>query len=248
MIKEILKNILKKILPKRIIEAAFKLRTLLYLKCYSLKFKPLVVRKDTSDLSVFHQIFVDKEYILPVKIHPKLIIDGGANCGYACLWYMLQYPQAKIIAIEPEQSNFEILEQNTKKYKNIERIQAGIWNKNTYLKIVDRGYGKWGFMTEEVSENDAYDLKAITIDKILKQSEHNTIDILKLDIEGAEKEVFSSNYEHWLKKVKILIIELHDRMKEGCSQTVYSAIKKFDFIEKRKGENIIFINKNLHIT
>jgi hypothetical protein len=68
------------------------------------------------------------------------------------------------------------------------------------------------------------------------------IDILKLDIEGSEKEVFETGYEHWLPKINILIIELHDKMKKGCSRAVFNAISKYDFSFDIKGENIIFTN------
>ena len=68
------------------------------------------------------------------------------------------------------------------------------------------------------------------------------IDILKLDIEGSEKELFETNFEDWLPKTKILIIELHDAMKTGCSKSVFNAISKYDFSFSIKGENIIFTN------
>jgi hypothetical protein len=67
---------------------------------------------------------------------------------------------------------------------------------------------------------------------------YSTIDILKLDIEGAEKEVFS-NCDKWLGNVRILMIELHDHLKPGCSSIVYSALAKFNFSECRNGTTIV---------
>lgn len=98
-------------------------------------------------------------------------------------------------------------------------------------------------MTEEVNSSDEYDIKAITITEILRQFNYNQIDILKIDIEGAEKELFSENYKDWLGKVDVLIIELHDRMKKGCSDSFYSAVKQYDFNKTEKGENIILTKK-----
>jgi len=66
---------------------------------------------------------------------------------------------------------------------------------------------------------------------------------LKLDIEGAGKELFTSNYEEWLDKVNIMVIELHDRMKPGCSDAFYSTIKKYNFREVQKG-GLIILYKN----
>ena len=213
-------------------------RAKFYIKSYSIK-SPFIIRKNTTDLAIFKQIFINKEYEFPINIKPKLIIDGGANVGYASLFFANKFPNAEITAIEPEESNFGILQKNTAKYKNIKPIQAGLWHKNINLKITGTEWGKCGFMTEEAGPDDNSDIKAITIDEILKQSKHDEIDILKLDIEGAEKEIFSGNCDSWLGKVNVLIIELHDRMKEGCSEAFYSAIKKYNFKETRSGENVV---------
>jgi len=77
----------------------------------------------------------------------------------------------------------------------------------------------------------------------MQQRNWETIDILKLDIEGAEKNVFEKNFEKWLPKVKILIIEFHDRMIEGCSSTALKALSYYNFCSESKGENTIFYNQ-----
>lgn len=87
-------------------------------------------------------------------------------------------------------------------------------------------------------------LPAVSIDGIMKEYAINGIDILKIDIEGAEKEVFAFDYENWLPKTKILIIELHDHMKKGCSKSVFQAISQYDFSFSRLDENLVFVNEN----
>ncbi len=199
----------------------------------------LQLRAQTSDIPTFLQIFKDKDYDILMNINPKLIIDGGANVGYASVFFANKFPKAKIIAVEPEESNFQILKENTASYQNIELIKSGIWNKDTYLKVKDIGLGRWGMTVEEVNSKEPGSFKAVTIGQLLKCSGNKEIDILKLDIEGAEKEVFLDTYEEWLSKVNLLIIELHDRIKPGCSETFYSAIRKYHFNQTQKGENII---------
>jgi len=206
---------------------------------------PLQLRSYTSDIFTFWQIFINMEYEIPFMTTPRLIIDGGANVGYSVAFFANKFPQSKIIAIEPEKTNFKLLRENTLNYKNIELLNAGIWNKNTYLRIRDIGVRKDSFMVEEVNLDEQGSFRAVTIGEILRKSGYDTIDILKLDIEGAEKEVFSANYEEWLNKVNIVIIELHDRMKEGCSKAFFSSIKKYNFNITFKGENIILIKPNL---
>jgi hypothetical protein len=98
-------------------------------------------------------------------------------------------------------------------------------------------------MTEEVASSDSYDIKAVTIDTLLKKSGFDKIDILKLDIEGAEREIFSKNFDSWLDKVDIIMIELHDRIKKGCTKAFYSAVNKYKWKKFKRGENIILIKK-----
>jgi FkbM family methyltransferase len=199
------------------------------------------MRKNTSDEKVFWQIFVEKELDLDYKIEPKLIIDGGANIGASTLWFAKKFPSAQIIAVEPEESNFKILQKNCGALPNVKLIKAALWNKNTELKIKNIGLGKWGFAVVESKPDDKKKITAITIDNILADSGREEIDILKLDIEGSEKELFELGFENWLGKTKILIIELHDHLRSGSEQAFRSAIAKYNFTENRNGEKVVLI-------
>lgn len=203
---------------------------------------PILVRTNISDFLIFEQVFFSEEFNLPISLKPKLIIDGGAYVGYVSIFFANKFPNAEIIAIEPDESNFKMLKRNTSYYPNIKLIKAGLWHKNAYIKIKDLDTVKCMFQIEDSTREEG--LKSVTIDEILKNSHHQNIDILKLDVEGSEKEVFSDNYE-WLSKVNVLIVELHDRYRPGCSKVFYSAIKKHDFKEFRSGENVVLINKHL---
>jgi len=235
-------------LLQRIIRKIKTIRTKIFnyyaLTYYSHVFHPLILRNNTTDTRVFNSIFVMKEFELPRAISPKCIIDGGAYTGLSTLFFARKYPKAKIIAVEPEPSNFAVLEQHTVSYPTISRIQAGLWNKDAQLKIVDRGLGKWGFAVEEIPDGSAYDVCSVTLNSLLQQSGCDRIDILKLDIEGAEWELFSENFSAWLDKTDCIIIELHDRFKAGCSEKFYAAIDPAQWDRYVRGEKVIVIRKN----
>lgn len=233
-----------KIFPQPIKDLGLYITTFLAIKYYSLIYKPLIIRKNTSDYTVFRGIFVLGEFNIQTKVKPKLIIDAGAYTGLSSLYYSSKYPQAKIIAIEPEDSNFEILEKNTANISNISRIKAGLWYKNASLKVLDTNNGKWGFKVMEVRESSPYDVKSVTVDKLLANSGFNEIDILKLDIEGSEKELFTENFESWINKVNVIVIELHDRIRPGCSEAFYSAIDKNKWDEYREVEKVVLVKKS----
>ena len=99
------------------------------------------------------------------------------------------------------------------------------------------------FETSNISKNIEHLVEAYTVDTLIEKFKLGKIDILKIDIEGAEKEVFE-NTEKWINDVDSLIVELHDRMKEGCSRVFYNNTSGFKY-EWVKGENIYLSKGNL---
>lgn len=203
---------------------------------------PFYLRIGTTDIAAFDQIFIDQEYDFDTKNCPKIIVDAGANIGLAAIYFASRYPESKIIAIEPELSNFDLLVKNVSSYDNIIALNAALWDKNEEIELVDTGLGNWGFMTqaEECQEehlgNISHKIPGITIDKIMEENCIDTIDILKIDIEGAEREVFM-NSSAWIGKVNALIVELHERLKSGCNRSFYNGSNGFDE-EWKLGENV----------
>ncbi len=205
---------------------------------------PVRLRNNTSDITVFYQVFLAKSYELNYRINPKVIIDCGANIGLATVFFKNKFPNAKVISIEPEDSNFKLLQENTQKYHDVHCVKSGIWNKHANLIIKENNDGNWGFMVEEVDYENENTISAISITQIMNQYGIDAIDILKIDIEGSEKDLFEDNFEFWLSKTKVLIIELHDGLKAGASKSFFSAITKYNFSMSKKAENLIFYFNN----
>lgn len=207
---------------------------------------PIYMRGRSSDLNVFRQIFKDKEYhidtFLPPNFIPEIIIDAGANIGLAAVYFKNKYKDAKIISIEPSKDNFEILQKNIKDYPNIIAVNSAIWDKSTYLKITNTNDAAWEFVVNETTATDPEAFIATSISDLMEKYKLEKIDILKMDIEGAEKEVFSSpNYHDWLKKTKILVIEVHDFISRDTAKTVFDALYNYDYRFGNRGENLVFI-------
>ena len=208
---------------------------------YRIRFYPLTARFGTTDAAVLEHVLIDKEYDIDYgSMHPRLIIDSGANVGYASVFFARKFPDADIYSVEPGDSNFKVLQRNTSRYPRVRPLKKGLWHTSGTLRIVDSGQGEWAFMTKEAGTGLSKErtVEAITIDDIVRLSGHDTIDILKLDIEGAEKELFTGDCP-WLAKVNMIIIELHDRMKEGSNTAFYAATEKYGFRRELRGENVI---------
>lgn len=208
---------------------------------HSFSLRPL-----SSDIPTFYQIFLYDEYNIEFTEKPKIIIDGGANIGLFAIKMKNEFPETKIICIEPDLDNFQMLQKNLLKYKDVFFENSGLWNKDTKLKVYDKyNCGKWGMVVEE--DIDTGTVSAISLNSLLEKYSINYVDVLKLDIETSEKQLFSENYEEWLPKVKTIIIELHDWMQHGCSKPFFIAINKSfsNYKYSHSGENIIITNLDI---
>ena len=201
---------------------------------------PVCARLGTSDAQVYNDIFVNRQYDdLVLSYEPRLIIDCGANVGYASASFLTRYPTAHVIAIEPEPGNFEICRRNLAPYEHrVSLFQCAVWSHDAGLKI-DRGYrdgAEWSVQVRECRPGEAPDIEARSIGDILHNAAVPEIDILKMDIERSEAEVFARGYEPWLKSVKNIMIELHD---EECRKVFFAAMRDYNFESFESGETVI---------
>jgi hypothetical protein len=119
---------------------------------------PLTVRLGTSDATVLYDIFFRHEYGWKFSASPKVIIDAGGYTGLSAAFFALQYPDATIIAIEPSQDNFELLQINTARFPNVHAVNAAVWQESGTISLTDPGYDAWGFqVTENVEDPIAAD-------------------------------------------------------------------------------------------
>nr|WP_280866582.1 FkbM family methyltransferase [Lunatimonas salinarum] len=146
----------------------------------------------------------------------------GANIGLYTLFTKREHPEAHIICVEPDPANFELLKRNSDPYQGINLEQAGIWHSAVTLELKNpHGYPFTIYSEENLTSGN---VRAVSMDWIVTKYQFKRIDLLKVDIEGAERMLFSKDYQNWLKRVKILQIELHDRRFPGCGQAFFKAI------------------------
>jgi FkbM family methyltransferase len=203
---------------------------------------PFYLRMPSSDVQAYAQIFLRQDYQFAATRPPQTIVDAGANIGLASLYFANQFPQARILALEPEASNFALLTRNCRHYSMITPIHGALWHANTSVTVVDPGGGKWGFQTRDGASGDApgaarvHAVQGMTVDALMQTHGLTHIDILKIDIEGAEREVFRDP-SAWIDQVDTVIVELHEYIHPGCAQPFYAHTTGFD-AEWRQGENI----------
>jgi FkbM family methyltransferase len=203
--------------------------------------RKLFLRTRSPDVATYRKVFIDEEYPLSREISPGTILDCGAHIGLVSIYLANAYPSAKIIAMEPEPRNFKLLVRNVEPYSRITPINAAVWHKNGMIALVDPRNGNWAFRVQE--QPGAHDwralgeVRAMSINRIMAEQGLRTIDLLKMDVEGAEKEVFE-NSGSWIGKVGVISLEIHD-WRRGAREAVMTAVSDFSAGEEQ-GENSIF--------
>lgn len=203
---------------------------------------PLHLRAGTSDIEVFYQIFVEQEYGVMDEFHDVgLIIDGGANVGYSAAYFLSTFAGCEVIAIEPDPENAKVLQLNMAPYgKRVRCAEAGLWSHSARLKMAESSFrdgAHWARQVRECGPEESGGLPSVGIGELLRDSGHQRISVLKLDIEGAETVLFSKGYEDWIDKVDTFVIELHEDSPWGnASAAFHAAIEGRGLALSRSGE------------
>jgi FkbM family methyltransferase len=198
----------------------------------------ILLREVGSDILTFNEVIGEQVYQDVLRHVPKCetIVDLGANIGLASLYFAASYPGCRIFAVEPNDSSYSLLNSNLGKLIAAGRcrtLNAAVWSSEASLAPDDsfepNHYS--AFATREVSvEADRNNgMIGLPMGRILADSGFEKIDLLKVDIEGAEIELFKGDLD-WLRQVGAIAIEFHGNSREVCN---------FDEFTRRYGFRII---------
>jgi len=156
-----------------------------------------------------------------------LIIDAGRYIGTAAMMLAKAFPAARILSLEPSQDNFAVLRKNAARFPNIIAINKALGGNERTMQLRNRGTGEWGYSIVQnpqdcKSPEALHDVEVRTIPALLKEYGSDGIDLLKLDIEGGEYELFHQP-PPWLNLARVVIAELHERIVPGCEEAFRSA-------------------------
>ncbi len=212
----------------------------------------IYLKMKSSDTMVFQQIIRNIEYDSVVRIINKYNIpfttmfDAGANIGLTTIYFKSLFPNLKITALEPSSTTFDRLKKNTDQLQGVTILKKGIWGHSTYLSADTsfRDGQDWAFRLIESSQKNSDTFEVVSIFDLINEFKLDYIDFLKIDIEGGEESLFAvgSNVD-WLRKVRLIAIEIHDEF--NCRDYIEKILFEFGFILSYTGELTIGVNKNL---
>jgi FkbM family methyltransferase len=157
----------------------------------------------------FKEIFVEEYYRFETNSTTPVIFDCGANIGTSCAYFKYRYPQSRILAFEPNPKITNYLLRNIKNnsLENIEVIERAVWSTDNGIDLgLDNADGSSIHL-----EKNKTKIKSVRLKDYLEKEE--VVDMLKMDIEGAEIEVLKDCRES-LSNVKNIFVEFHSYANE----------------------------------
>jgi FkbM family methyltransferase len=172
----------------------------------------LWVRPGTSDVLLYADVIVHEQYGRTALRDVRTIVDCGANVGFVSAYLLARCPGARLVALEPDPVNHAMCVRNLAQFGDRATVlRAALWGSAARMRVVAAGReGTWASTVAPVEGDGADAIEGVTLDDLLERYAIDTIDLLKIDIEGAEGEVFAAPELRWLDRVRCLEIELEN--------------------------------------
>jgi len=184
----------------------------------------LRARAATTDAVTIESVFGCAYHLPPRPLRDDaVILDLGANAGYAAAHFATLYPRARVIALELDAGNAELARRNLAPFHGCELVHAGVWVEDG--EIAYAGDTEDGFA---IASGGTRKAPAITVPTLLDQRKLDKADYVKMDIEGAEWPLFGQ--PSWLGRVDAISVEVHQR---GWVEDIAATLQRAGFITDR---------------
>lgn len=175
---------------------------------------PFYVRLGSSDLQLHQTIRFRGEY-RPIMETPcegeiRQVIDLGSNAGFTVRLWRELFPQARIIAVEPDAGNMRICRLNAEALPGVrlDFIEACVDGKPGFV-LLDRSEAEHQFHMTTTPSAQTVKVEALTVPQILERAQADEkIGLLKCDVQGAEQAIFA-DCRSWISRVQNMIVEVH---------------------------------------
>jgi len=197
----------------------------------------VLLRERGSDILTFTEVIQQEVYreVVTAVQDCHTVIDLGANIGLASRYFADRFPNCKILAVEPNPSTAEVLRLNVEGLVANGRcrtLRAAVWGSEKTLTgeaVDDPDHFSAFAVHETAAASGEESIAGWPMSKIIAHSGFARVDLLKVDIEGAEVELFKGDLD-WLPQVRTIAIEFHDNSREEC---------RFDDLMKEYGFRVV---------
>lgn len=168
--------------------------------------KTIHYRLNKGDLWSMREVLLDECYRFPGEIRPSVVLDLGGNIGLTSLWFDTWFKPKNLVLVEPFPENVRLARKNLSQCDGVVvLVEAAVGSRDGFAEFsasVDSNRGSVSFGVNGKT-------RVLSIPTLIDETKIGPrIDLLKVDIEGGEAELFSGNLE-WLDGVQNIIVEFH---------------------------------------
>ena len=181
--------------------------------------RDICYRRGTTDPFVLYQVLLKRgkkaEYYLPPPLQPKMILDIGSNIGASIIFFHKKFPGARIFGFEPHPDTFRILEENVGDMPNVRIFNYGLGASRQRIavragKVNFAAFNTSGRFKDREEPGATVECDVRRLDEVLREVGITQVDLIKIDCEGAEAEVFSTLPDEILNHCQWIGGEFHD--------------------------------------
>jgi FkbM family methyltransferase len=217
---------------------------------------PVQLRRSVSDHAIFWQCLVMRQYDLDRYPHARrldeayraelaagrrpVVVDCGANIGLATLWFARRFPEAVVVAIEPDAGNFALLEANTRHLgERVQCVRGAVWPESTALEIENPESGSAAFRVRPAQPGETGTVAAYSVADLARLGGDGALLVVKIDIEGAQSRLFEAGTE-WVGRAHLVTLELDDWLMPwaGTSRSFFACLSRHPYEYLLGGESI----------
>ncbi|GAB2442104.1 FkbM family methyltransferase [Nocardia tengchongensis] len=209
---------------------------------------PIVVRRNQSDLLILWQIFLrrfyelDRVYALDTRIEAlDTIVDLGGNTGQAAAYLTARYRPRRLLTVEPIAESRAVLLRNRELSGldwivedcavagtggELEFAVSAFWDTCTAVSDVYELRRQRPWRLENVLQRPPRKIYAHTVGQLFDRHGITHVDLLKVDVEGSEVDIFAAP-QPWMRQVDRIVLEVHDKYIDG--DIVRNAMKQAGF-------------------
>ena len=181
--------------------------------------RQIFYRSGSADPFTLYQVLFRSgkkaEYFVPPELNPKIILDIGSNIGASILYFHEKFPEAEIFGFEPHPETFDVLEKNVAELPRVAVFNYGLGAANQRIATRADQVNFGAFNTRDDFKDRGHPAVPVEcelrrLDDVLRELGISQVDLIKIDCEGAEADVFSAVPDEILNRCQWIVGEFHD--------------------------------------
>lgn len=208
-----------------------------------------------SDVAIFHEVYGEQAYEIDFESllgDVRTVVDVGAHIGLASLFFRARFPAARLVSVEPLPHNAVVLERNRRRHAHdwsvvVGAVGAGAtvtlhwsrwWSSGSAVESIGSARQSDPRRPEHRVAEAALTVATVDVDTLVPDG---AIDVLKLDVEGAEEQLLAGRDAAWLRRVRCLLVEVHDKYVDGSRVRAAIAAAGLERLPVDRGRTEVYV-------